>query len=76
VCTGLSGEPAEQRLSAHQRSTAQMNSAAQKSEQRSQRSPDMSGVPLDCPVQQKDKGLQRSTAPNPNERADVARTGQ
>jgi hypothetical protein len=26
----------------------------------------MSGVPLDCPVQLEDKGLQRSTAPNPN----------
>jgi hypothetical protein len=46
-----------------------VNSAAQKSERRSQRSPD-------CPVQQDDKRLQWSTAPNPNERADVARTGQ
>jgi hypothetical protein len=36
----------------------------------------LSGVALDCPVQQKDKALQRSTAPNPNRRADVARTGQ
>jgi hypothetical protein len=36
---------------------------------RSQRSPD-------CPVQQKDKRLQWSTAPNPNGRADVARTRQ
>jgi hypothetical protein len=35
---------------------------------RSQRSPN-------CPVQQKDKALQRSTAPNPNGRADVAHTG-
>jgi hypothetical protein len=51
VCTGLSGEPAEQRLPACQRSTAQMNSATQKSEQRSQKSPDMSGVPQDYPVQ-------------------------
>jgi hypothetical protein len=30
----------------------------------------------DCPVQQKDKRLQRPTAPNPNGRANVARTGQ
>jgi hypothetical protein len=30
----------------------------------------------DCPVQQKDKRLQRSTAPNPNGRANVACTGQ
>jgi hypothetical protein len=36
----------------------------------------LSGVALDCPVQQKDKALQRSTAPNPNGHADVARTGQ
>jgi hypothetical protein len=28
--------------------------------------PDMSDVPPDCPVPQEDKGLQRSTAPNPN----------
>jgi hypothetical protein len=26
----------------------------------------LSGVPPDCPVHQKDRGLQRSTAPNPN----------
>jgi hypothetical protein len=45
-----------------------MNSAVQESEQQSQRSPD-------CLVQQKDKGFQRSTAPNPNGRADVAHTG-
>jgi hypothetical protein len=41
----------------------------------SQNTPDMSSVPPDCPVQLKDKGFQRSTAPNPNGRADVARTG-
>jgi hypothetical protein len=29
----------------------------------------------DCPVRLQDKGFQRSTAPNPNGRADVARTG-
>jgi hypothetical protein len=46
-----------------------VNSAAQKSERISQRSPD-------CPVQQDDRALQRSTDPNPNERADMARTGQ
>jgi hypothetical protein len=31
----------------------------------------MSGVAPDCPVQQNDKGFQRSIAPNPNERADI-----
>jgi hypothetical protein len=36
----------------------------------------LSSVAPDCPVQQDDKALQRSTAPNPNGRADVARTGQ
>jgi hypothetical protein len=35
----------------------------------------LSGVAPDCPVQQKDKRLQRSTALNPNGRADVAHTG-
>jgi hypothetical protein len=53
--TGLSGEPAEQRLLVRQRSTAQMNSAA--TEVRAQKSEitGLSGVALDCPVQQKDK---------------------
>jgi hypothetical protein len=27
---------------------------------------ELSGVPPDCPVPQEDKGLQQSTAPNPN----------
>jgi hypothetical protein len=36
----------------------------------------LSGVALDCPVQQDDKALQRSTAPNPNGFADMACTGQ
>jgi hypothetical protein len=35
----------------------------------------LSGVAPDCPVQQDDKPPQRSTAPNPNGCADVARTG-
>jgi hypothetical protein len=36
-------------------------------EQRSQIALNMSDVPPDCPVQLEDKGLQRSTAPNPND---------
>jgi hypothetical protein len=36
----------------------------------------LSGVAPNYPVQQDDKALQRSTAPNPNRRADVAHTGQ
>jgi hypothetical protein len=36
----------------------------------------LSDVAPDCPVQQDDKALQWSTAPNPNGCADVARTGQ
>jgi hypothetical protein len=36
----------------------------------------LSGVAPDCSVQQDDKALQRSTAPNPNGCAGVARTGQ
>jgi hypothetical protein len=35
-----------------------------------------SGVASDYPMQQKDKWLQRLTAPNPNGRADVACIGQ
>jgi hypothetical protein len=67
--TGLSDEPAEQRLPARQWSPARMNSASQKSERRSQRAPD-------CPVQQDDKGSNGRPAPNPNGCADVAHTGQ
>jgi hypothetical protein len=66
---GLSGEPAQQRLPACQRSPARMNSASQKSERRSQRAPD-------CPMQQDDIGSNGRPAPNPNGCADVARTGQ
>jgi hypothetical protein len=36
----------------------------------------LSGVAPDCPVQQNDKWFQWSTDPNPNGRADMARTGQ
>jgi hypothetical protein len=36
----------------------------------------MSGVALNCPVQLQDKGSNSQLAPNPNGRADVARTGQ
>jgi hypothetical protein len=36
----------------------------------------MSGVAPDCPVQLQDKGSNSQIAPNPNGRADVARTGQ
>jgi hypothetical protein len=60
--TGLSGEPAVQRLPTRQRSSDTMNSDEQ-CRVRNQKS-------LDCPVQKKDKRLQRSTAPNPNGRAD------
>jgi hypothetical protein len=38
-------------------------------------SSEIRGAP-DYPVQQDDRQLQRSTAQNPNERADVAHTGQ
>jgi hypothetical protein len=59
----MSGEPIEQRPTApNGRLRCHMNSeqcASQKSEQRSQNTPD-------CPVPQEDKRLQRSTAPNPN----------
>jgi hypothetical protein len=60
----------------HQRSNGQLRPmvdygeqwTAQKSEVRTAKSEHIGlfGVPPDCPVPQKDKGLQRSTAPNPN----------
>jgi hypothetical protein len=53
-----------------------VNSACQSSKQRSQSAPDMSGVALDCPVQLQDKGSNSQLTRNPNEHADVARTGQ
>jgi hypothetical protein len=67
--TGLSGELAKRRLSARQRSPAAVNNTCQKLEHKSQRAPD-------CPVQLEDKGIQRSTAQNPNGCTDVARTEQ
>jgi hypothetical protein len=77
--TGLPGEPAKQWLPARQRSTVKIserNSAA--TEVRAQKSLGigLSGVAPDYPVQQNDKRLQRSTAPNPNRRVVVARTRQ
>jgi hypothetical protein len=69
--TGLSGEPAEQRLYAQQRPPATMNSGSKKSERNG-----LSGAAPDCPVQQDDKGSNGRPAPNPNDCADVARTGQ
>jgi hypothetical protein len=65
--TRLSGEPVEQRLPARQWSPAAVNSACQKSEHRSQRTPDY-------PVQQDDKGSNSRPAPNPNGWPDVAHT--
>jgi hypothetical protein len=64
--TGLSGEPAKQRLFARQRSTDRMNSAAQKSEQRSQMGTGLSGVAPDCPVQLEYKSSNGQPAQNPN----------
>jgi hypothetical protein len=75
----MSGEPAEQRLlriNDRLQKCIVMNNAQQKSEHRSQRSPDMSGVAPDCPVQLHDKGSNGRPALNPNERADVACTEQ
>jgi hypothetical protein len=78
VCR-LFGEPSEQRLPARQRSTVHSYNAEQcRDKSRAQKSEvtGLSGVAPGCPVQQKDKALQRSTAPNANRCADVARTGQ
>jgi hypothetical protein len=77
--TGLSGEPAEQRLPAH----PTVNSGDVRAEQchaevrtAKSESTRLSGVASDCPVQQDDKGSNSRPAPNPNGCADVACTGQ
>jgi hypothetical protein len=77
--TGLSGEPPGQRLTgANGRLQKHSVVNSVPTEVRAQKSEGtgLSGVAPDCPVQQDDKQLQRSTAPNPNDCADVARTGQ
>jgi hypothetical protein len=67
VYTRLPGEPMEQRSTSPMVDCAdggKMNSA----EVRTAKSEctRLSGLPPDCPVLQEDKGLQRSTTPNPN----------
>jgi hypothetical protein len=77
--TGLSSEPAEQRLtSANGRlqKTLCVNSANVEVRVQKLEGIGMSGVTPDCPVQQDDKAPQRSTAQNPNGCTDVARTRQ
>jgi hypothetical protein len=79
VCPGLFGEPAEQRLTdanCRQQKRSVVNKASTGVRAQKLESTGLSGVAPDCPVQQDDKRLQRTTAPNPNRRADVARTGQ
>jgi hypothetical protein len=49
-----------------QRSSAKVNSVRSELRAASKNAPDISGVPPDYPVQLQDKGLQRSTALNPN----------
>jgi hypothetical protein len=51
-----------------------MNSAAVEVRAQKSEGTGLSGVALDCPVQQDDKRLQWLTVPNPNGCADVART--
>jgi hypothetical protein len=77
--TELSDEPVEKRLTdinVRLQKALCMNSA--NAEVRAQKSEGtgLSDVAPDCPVQQDNKAPQRSTAPNPNGCADVARTGQ
>jgi hypothetical protein len=77
--TGLSGEPAEQQLPTRQRSTLEMsevNSATTEVRAQKSEGTGLFGVAPDCPMQLEDRRLQRSTAPNPNGCADVARIGQ
>jgi hypothetical protein len=84
--TGLSDEPAEQRLPTHQRSTVQSYNAkqcrvrSQSTEVRGHRTvrcgTGLSDVAPDCPVQLEDKRIQWSTPPNPNGCTNVAHTRQ
>jgi hypothetical protein len=66
--TGLSSEPAEQRLPARQRSIDRMNSAAECSAE-VRRAPD-------CPVQLEDKSFNCRPTPNPNGWLTWRRTGR
>jgi hypothetical protein len=77
--TGLSGELAQQRLSAPTVDSTKgtvLNSATTESEAQKSEGTGQSSAAPDYPVQLEGKGLQRSTAQNPNDCADVARTGQ
>jgi hypothetical protein len=60
----MSGVPTVQQSTA--KVNSEVNSAQLEVRAASQNTPDMSGVPPDCPVQLQDKVFQRSTAPNPN----------
>jgi hypothetical protein len=66
VCTGHVWCANGATVTCAQRSTAKVYSAKLDVTLRSQGAPDMFGVAPDCPVQLQKKGLQRSTAPNPN----------
>jgi hypothetical protein len=66
--TGLSGDPTEQQSTlptvdcVDERTVHRAEVRTAKLERTG-----LSGVPPDCPVSQEDKGLQPSTAPNPND---------
>jgi hypothetical protein len=77
--TGLSGEPAKQRLSAPMVDSAKatmINSTAAEGRAAKSEGTGLSGAALDCPVRQGDKGSNGRPAPNPNGCADVVHTGQ
>jgi hypothetical protein len=77
--TGLSGEPVEQRLPAPMIDSAKAivsNSTAAEVRAAKPEGTGLSGVALDYPVQQDDKGSSGRPPPNSNSYADVARTGQ
>jgi hypothetical protein len=71
--TGLSGAPAEQRLSACNGRLCKVNSAIQMSEQMVRGAP-LSGVAPDCPVPHEDKASNGRPAPSPNDRMTWRRT--
>jgi hypothetical protein len=66
VCTGHVRCANGATVTCDKRSTVKGEQCKSDVRLRSQNAPDMSGVPPDCPVQQQDKELQWSTAPNPN----------
>jgi hypothetical protein len=73
--TGLSGAPAEQRLTARNGRLCKVNNANQMSEQTVRGGTGLSGVAPDCSVPHEDKASNGRPAPSPNRRMTWRHTG-